>query len=481
MPALTSDGQLVWTPGARRGASILTANGVEFLDRRDTPQPTARKSPYEPYRPVTGFLVPTDGRWHRTAQPVHFRAEQLAVTLRTSDALVPSWGGELLVELELSSRDTATTLAARRNKAAERGALGALPVAVREEDPGRPPLRLLLVVDDVSTATAELVCAALSSLSGDDQVAVVDTRGAQVLTPFLPYGHRSLIEGALRRRVAMRPPGSSGRDLPGALGLARGWVDREPAAGATTAVLVVTDGATLDQDSAAVQERVRGLSEAGVRVAAAGPAELVGRGKLKAFQGDQEPETLHDSRRAALDRVLPAPQGLSLRDFKVVVSSSPAPAHVIETTAGKTGALLDEDELYLDGLAAGEVRTELIRVSVPPFVPGESYRLTLRFEGRDAISGATVAASHRLLLRYTDDVEALARERSGDVFAYASALTLVQRLDRGLFGETTAQPGGLRRLVDWQQGALGQLAQQTGDASLERRAQLLQTLAWATD
>jgi len=455
MPALTSDGQFVWTPGARRGASVLTASGVEFRDRTERPQPVARKSPYEPYRPATGFLVPSDGRWHRTAQPVRFRAEPLAVTLRTGDALVPAWGGEILVELSLASSDTPATLVARRRaSSAERGVLGALPVAARVED--RPPLRLLLVADDVSEATAELACEALSGLGGEDQVAVIDSRGVQAILPFLPYNHRSLIDGALRQRVAMKPRGSAGRDLPGALALAQRWIEQDPAPDTATAVLVVSE-------EGAEEEKLRGLKASGARVAVA------------------DPEALRSGRRAALALVLPEPRGASLKEVKVVISSSPAPAHVIEATTGQIGALLDEDELYLDGLTAGQGRTELLRVTVPPFVQGETYRLSVRVEARDAVTGALVAASHRLVLRYTDDMEALSRERSGDVLAYASALAMVQRLDRGLFGDAAEQPEGMRRLVAWQQQALGPLLREDRGPALEGRARLLSALAWSLD
>ncbi|MCS6898417.1 MAG: hypothetical protein RMJ98_02640 [Myxococcales bacterium] len=452
MPALTSDGQLVWAPGARRGVSVLTANGIEFRDWMEQPQPAVRKSPYEPYKPATGFLMPSDGRWHRTAQPVHFRTELLAVTLRTSDALVPAWGGELLVELSLASSDTLATLVARRKALLRQGALGALPVAVRLED--RPPLRLILIMDDVSEATAKLAGEALAGLGSEDQVAVIDSRGSHVVLPFLPCEYHSLFHGALRRRMIMKPQGSAGRDLSGSVALVQRWIEQDPAPDTTTAVLVVTE-------ESVEEEILRRLRAVGVRVEVA------------------TPEVLRPERRAVLDSVLPESRGVSLKEVKVVISSSPAPAHVIEATAGQIGSLLDEDELYLDELEVGQRRTELLRVTVPPFVQGETYRLSVRVEARDAVTGALVIASHRMVLRYTDDIEALSREQSGDVLAYASALAMVQRLDRSLFGEAAEQPEGLRRLVAWQQRALVPLLREA--PALERRARLLEALSWSLD
>jgi len=436
MPTLAPDGKLVWAPGAPRGASVLTASGVEFVDRIDRPSPVIRKSPYDPFRPATGFLVPSDLRWHRASQPVTFRAGPLAGTIRVSDALVPSWGGEIMLEIELSlpGGEGAMVAGRRRPGGQARGevasgaALGSLPASPVTPDEGGP-LRLALVVDDVSEATAGQVCEALAGLRGGDQVAIIDTRGPLLITPFLGYSHRSLIEGAFKRRVASHPPGAARRDLAGAQALARSLIDRDPAPEASSRVLVATDATT----------------------------------------------------RRSLDPSLPAPRAPSLRELTLGVSSSPAPAHVIEATTGDRGASLDEDLLFVGDLAPGEARTEMIRVSVPVFVPDEGFRLSLRFSARDEATGEGVTSLQHLVLRYSDDVEALARERSGDVVAYAAALAAVRKLDRGLFGEVAEQPGGMRRLFDWQRSALSRLARDASDPSIERRARLLQSLAWSLD
>src|SRR5688572_2497385 len=91
-PTLSRDGQLVFTPeGGRRGASVITANGVEFLDSADVPAPVVRKSALEPFRQATGFLLPKDGVWRERSKPIAVEGQGLAVVLRSSDALVPSW------------------------------------------------------------------------------------------------------------------------------------------------------------------------------------------------------------------------------------------------------------------------------------------------------------------------------------------------------------------------------------------------------
>src|SRR5215468_2668457 len=84
-PVLSRDGQLVFQQKGARGASVITANGVEFLDRTDIPRPVVRRSADEPWRPATGFLLPADGVWRATATPVAVEGRGLAVVLRSSD------------------------------------------------------------------------------------------------------------------------------------------------------------------------------------------------------------------------------------------------------------------------------------------------------------------------------------------------------------------------------------------------------------
>src|SRR4051812_22451520 len=85
-PALSQDGQLVFAePGGRRGASVITANGVQFMDSTDVPRSIERRSASEPWRAPTGFLLPRDGIWRETSKPVPIQGHGLAVVLRSSD------------------------------------------------------------------------------------------------------------------------------------------------------------------------------------------------------------------------------------------------------------------------------------------------------------------------------------------------------------------------------------------------------------
>src|SRR5271169_189472 len=82
-PVLSRDGQLVFQPKGAHGAGVITANGVEFLDRTEIPRPVVRRSLDEPWRPATGFLLPADGVWRATAKPLAVEGRGLAVVLRS--------------------------------------------------------------------------------------------------------------------------------------------------------------------------------------------------------------------------------------------------------------------------------------------------------------------------------------------------------------------------------------------------------------
>src|SRR5262245_50707137 len=89
-PVLSRDGQIVFAEkGGTRGATVITANGVEFIDRAEIPRPVVRRSVNEPWIPATGFLLPPDGVWRETSKPAAVSGHGLAVVLRSSDSIVP--------------------------------------------------------------------------------------------------------------------------------------------------------------------------------------------------------------------------------------------------------------------------------------------------------------------------------------------------------------------------------------------------------
>src|SRR3954468_2772465 len=78
--------------GSGRGASVLTANGIEDRDNSDIPTPALRRSAAEPGRAPIGFILPKDGKFTQTSKPTVLATTGLAIVLRPSDTRLPSWG-----------------------------------------------------------------------------------------------------------------------------------------------------------------------------------------------------------------------------------------------------------------------------------------------------------------------------------------------------------------------------------------------------
>jgi hypothetical protein len=465
-PVLSRDGQLVFSEAGARGATVLTANGVEFIDRTDIPRPVIRRSANEPWRPATGFLLPPDGVWRETSKPVAVSGPGLAVVLRSSDALVPSWGGEILLRMD------AVVPAA------------AFPGAAPSLRPGK---KLVIVVDGHGPNTAPLVRVALDNLGERDRVAIVDSTRPRTVMPLVPGTHRTLLGAAVERVVgasARRGEGAA-RDLAAALALARGWITARSVGpvGLVRHVLVITDGAGVLEGahSGRITPELRSLAAAGARVTGVGSSDRVSRGDLAALGADVFAGGLFAEREDAVARAVPPPGETVLRDVSLVVSSVPAPSRVVELSGGSSALALESDRILLGDLYAGEARTEVARVALPVWVPGEPLELTVTAMYTDAATGQALSASSTIRCRYSNDIERIAKSRHGDVIAYASALAMVRRLHRAFAGSMVDEIGGLRTMVAWQARSLGALARVDGDPALATQAEILQTLLSAIE
>lgn len=460
-PVLSRDGQLVFQPQGAHGASVITANGVEFLDRKEIPRPFIRRSVDEPWRPATGFLMPSDGVWRKTATPVAVEGHGLAVVLRSSDVLIPSWGGEILLRMDAIAP------------------AAAFPDAASSV---RPPERLVIVVDGTGPDTMALGDIALDNLGGADRAGVIDATMARPVLPLLPGSHHTLLHAAVDRLLAQtdhsRSQRTDARDLAGALALAREWVGA-PRPGDTTTlrhVLVLSDGVGAEHGGARLAQELRDLAAAGVELTAVatdrlGPSALAALGVRRA-----EAATSLDDRKDIIDRSVPPPGAIVLDDVTLSTSSVPAPARMIEVSGGDTAIGLDADHLSFGQVYAGEARTEVARVVLPPWVPGEPLDLTVTATYRDVKSGRAETAHATIRCKYSDDVEEISRARHGDVIAYASALAMVRRLHRAFLGSEVDRPGGVRRLALMQATSLASLARTQGDHALAVQAEILSTL-----
>lgn len=466
-PYLAKDGQLVFTPsGGRRGASVLTANGVEFIDSADIPKPNLRRSPYEPWVPATGFLLPADGVWRETSRPIAIKGPGLGVVLRSSDSLIPSWGGEVLLRLDVL---------------APRDAFPAARLSIRE------PRRIALVIDGYTRDTIPHARTLLDNLGADDRLVIIESQGARIVVPPLPGSDHTLLDGAIDRVVA-RPstPGKRlSRDLSGALVQARKFVTGYSGAGvpktAVPQVIVLTDGLGVAQDQLRLASEVSWLRQHAVRVSALGVTNALRPEHLTPFGDEGFVYSSPDKRNELLDKLVPPPGDVVLEDVELTFSSVPAPIRVLEVSGGMASLSLDHDRLLLGDLYAGEARTEVARIAMPVWVPGEPLEVTMTARYRDAQTGEWHTATSTFSGRYEDDVERIARTRHGDVIAYASALSMVRRLGRIFQGSQTDRLGGLRPVVTLQADSLARLSRETGDTALGIQADVLRALLGVVD
>jgi hypothetical protein len=476
--SLTQDGQLLITPpGGKRGASVLTANGVEFMDSTELPRAIERRSASEPWRAPTGFLLPRDGVWRKTSTPVLMQGPGLGIVLRSSDVLVPAWGGEILLRID------AVAPAA------------AFPAA---KPSIRAPIALAVILDAHDVNVAPLAAIALDDLGERDRVVLIDAAAragrdgahARTVVPLIPGANRTLLEAAIERLTATPSSPDEKRgdrapkvesDLAGALALARrALAPKDPNAFAgTRQVLVLSDGP--GASSEAIARERRALGDAGVAVAAIASTDDLPANALSALGPDVTANMPFTARQDANARLVPPPGDIVLSDVVLSLASVPAPSRLIELSGGGAGLSIDHDKLELGELYAGEARTEVARIAIPEWVPGEPLELTIEATYVDRASSATLSSAATIGCRYTEDVEAIASSRHGDVIAYASGLAMVRRLRRAFAGSEVDQLGGLRPVVTWQARSLSTLGRATGDAALSEQAEILSALLGAID
>jgi hypothetical protein len=423
-PFLARDGTLVFPEQGAHGAAVLTANGYEFHDVAEVPERIVVRDPYEPWRAPLGFLIPANRRFTQTSSPTLVSTEGLTLSLRPSDTRVPSWGGEMLVRIDVLAADAAGT-------------------ARWGED-------VAIVLDGRGADGPALFGAALARLGSRDRVVVVDAAGARVHVPAIPASNRSLVLGAVERALRVRRPGH--RDVARAVSVALAALSR----GTVRRVLVLSDA-----PEAARAGATRGLGDEWV------PLEVVGT----SAGGDTEA-------RMRQVHAFVAPAGApAFHDVVLAFEGVPAPAHVLEASGGDARWELEGGELALGDLRAGEERTEVVRVTIPAWTPGEAFTLHVaaRFEA-EAHPGDVRRVNGDLPCTYEDNVERLAGSRNGDVIAYASALATLARLDAAFIGGTGCDADGLLPLARMHARSLALLARDQGDPAAAERAAVLEAL-----
>ena len=107
-PSLTKEGQIAFgSANGSHGAGVYTSNGLEFHEASEMPVRVRVRDPDDPWRIPLGFIVPKSKRFAKISTAV--RIEDTTDTpcefsFRSSDELVPSWGGEVFVAMTLLAK-----------------------------------------------------------------------------------------------------------------------------------------------------------------------------------------------------------------------------------------------------------------------------------------------------------------------------------------------------------------------------------------
>ena len=429
-PFMARDGTVSFQEksGSGHGASVLTANGIEYRDNADLPTPPLRRSADEPWRAPIGFILPKDGRFTQTSRPTVLATTGLAIVLRPSDTRLPSWGGEVLVRVDI--------------------------IAPAAEGTARWGENVAIILDGDGPDAPELADAALAQLAGRDRVIIIDAVGGRTIVPMMPASHRSMAIAALKNHMRSRSRGA--RDMGAALRTA-GVAITSPEV--TQRILVLTESPMSTADATEVSR----LQQRGVQV-----------GAIKTKGEDLE------ERIEALRTQIPQAGLTTFRNVRLTFEGTPAPSHVLEVSGGEARWLLDAGELVLGNVRAGEARTEIVRVTVPPWVSGEQFRFTVTAHVDDLTWGGPREFAAEVPCIYDDDIERIAKSRHGDVIAYSSAMATLRRLDAAFIGDDLSKIGGLRRLAELHATSMKLLARDTKDFAIQEQADLLVALLAAT-
>lgn len=445
-PFLSPDGFIVFPEPGDNGAMVITANGVQYRDRRDIPTRVVYSDPFEPWRNPVGFIAPADGTFTHTSRPVVIVTPGLIATVRPSDELVPTWGGELLLRVDL--------------------------VAPAARDTTRAPIELRLVLDGAGADEGELVRIALEHLGPDDRVSVFDARG--VVVPALPGNHRALVQAAVERRRAGGTQGRSGvLDLN--VGLQNAWSQDRGGGSREVRVMVLTDGACA-RARCLRERRAAPVSIPTYAVAASTEVNAEELSWLSSRIGAwQSPGATLQERSQAVASFVPAPGPVAFHNVALGFAGVPGPSHLVESSGGAIQWDMFADLLVIGDMRAGESRTEVVRLSVPSWTQTLPFELQLSLRAAPAHGGASVAEA-LLHFPYDEDIARIAQLRCGDVLAYGSALAWMNRLQNAFVGPGIDRAGGLYRLARLHQASMQELARDHQDRAAFEQAVALAAL-----
>lgn len=447
---VTPEGNIAVGPRGAATAGPGEGRGGE----RDQPPPERHvsRSAFDDWQPPPMGVLPPDGYLRHSSTAVVLPAGGLGITLRASDSIVPSWGGDFYVRVDLTSGPSSE----------------------------RPPARDLAIVidptDRASLARSRRLAAALfETLRPGDRATVISTIGGQILVPLVPYaGMPLLVERTSRIDRSDQDP-----TLAAALERALTLLGPSREASPRLRRVIVLSGSRALID-AETRDWIRAATDGHIEISlvpfSRGAAERFQRlGLMTQAMSLPVPDDDDLHERATIAELSALPE-LPVVGENVVFSidSLPGPTHLIETAGAQSVWTPEGGEVPLGTVHAGEDRTFVLRGMVPSWRAGMDYELTVHVRWHDERGDHRAQTVFRA--QFSGSPSEYAESRHGDVLQYVSLLNTLSNVQAALTRDDSATFQSLRQPAMMQSRSLVVWAVEHHDEIMGEQASLLETL-----
>ncbi len=450
---VTPEGNIAVGPNGAATAGPGEGRGGE----RDQPPPERHvsRSAFDNWQPPPMGVLPPDGYLRHSSTAVVVPAGGLGITLRASDTIVPSWGGDFYVRVDLTAGQ-----------------------------PGeRPPARdIAIVIDPTDRASLarsrRLAAAIFETLRPGDRATVISTAGGQVLVPLVPYaGAPLLIERTSRIERGDQDP--SFASLAAALEQAVTLLGPTRESDARMRRVIVMSGSRALID-AETRDWIRAATDGHIDVSLVpftrGAAERFERlGLMTQAMSLPVPDNDDAHERATVTELSALPElPVVGEDVVFSIDSLPGPTHLIETAGAQSVWTPEGGQVPLGTVHAGEDRTFVLRGMVPAWRAGMDYELAVHVRWHDERGDHHTRTVFRA--QFSGSPVEYAESRHGDVLQYVSLLNTLSNVQAALTRDDSATFQSLRQPAMMQSRSLVLWAVEHHDEIMGEQATLLETL-----
>ena len=438
----------VGPPGA-----ATASGGASRTDRIPPPERHVAHSAFDDWQPPPLGVLPPDGILRNSSTPVAMQAGALALLLRASDSLVPSWGGDFYLRIDLRA-------------------------GLSNE---HPPARDIAIVIDPSDRDSlvrekRLAASLFETLRPGDRGTIITTAAGQTLVPLVPFaGVPLLIERTRRIERADANTISLADALEQAVTLL--GAGRQEDARMRRLIVLSGNRALIDAES---RDWINAATEGHIEVSLV-PFTRSASERFERLQLTTQAMALpvpenddaHEHETITELSALPDMPVLA-QNVLVSIDSLPGPTHLIEAAGAQAVWTPEGGEVPLGDVRAGEDRTFVLRGLVPSWRQGSPYEIALRVRWQDEHGAHHQSVS--FTAQYSGSPEEYAESRHGDVLQYVSLLNTLSTVQAALTRDDRVMFQTLQRPALIQSRSLMAYAAEHHDEIMGAQAALLETL-----